>query len=278
VFDPQLQSRWPLALATAAMLASCGGGGSSSDSAAPAPSPSALTRPVDLSDSEIATLIYSGARTPQDFYREENATGHANIAKTHIKNTDVDASVAAAEAQFELCTNDWNEALAWSEATAQNAPQYSQLIATNDDARYFEFGRLRAGSPELYVQARVYKCAYLDRSSANLRASGGSAGHLNVRPLDATELKRVSEYLWQFTAYNNFGYAVLDSASTNANEHTLYIGKLVREGVSASCDRIDVIAWRHNVDPSTGSASLNVQSLWSFGAHESSGIAQLCAE
>ena len=278
MLDPQLQSRWPLALAIAAMLASCGGGGGSSGSSAPTPAPSALTRPVDLSDASIASLVYSGARTPQDFYREENATGHELIAKTHIKNTDVDPSIVAAQAQFELCTNDWNEALAWSETTAQNAPEYSQLVATNDDARYFEFGRLRAGSPELYVQARVYKCAYLDRSTANLRAGSGSAGRLNARPLDAAELKRMSEYLWQFTSYNNFGHAVLESENTNANEHTLYIAKLVRAGLSASCDRIDVIAWRHSVDPSTGSASLNVQSLWSFGAHESSGVAQLCTE
>jgi hypothetical protein len=112
-----------------------------------------------------------------------------------------------------------------------------------------------------------------------LRDVGGAAGKMNIRPLSAEELKRLSEYLWQFTDYNNFGHAVLKSAGAGSStlEHTLHIASLVRDGMSATCDRIDVIAWKHNVDPTTGVLTHSVQQQFSFGAHESAGVAELCA-
>jgi hypothetical protein len=268
-----------LTILMVSLLAACaGGGGDAPASPASASTSSADPRPVAQSDLEIATAIYAGQRTPDDFYNESAPNGHDVVATMHLKNTDIDPTLGASQAQFELCTNDWNQALGWSETSAQHAPQDSNLVATNDDPRYFEFGRVRPGSPEVYVQARVYKCAYLDRTTANLRAASGSAGQLNVRPVDAAELERLSEYLWQFTTYNNFGHTVLKSSGSSGAtlEHTLIIASLVRGGVSATCDRIDVIAWRHSVDPATGLATLSVQPLWSFGAREASGLAQLC--
>jgi hypothetical protein len=275
---PQL--RWPLLAATALLLSGCGGGGGGSESS-PSSASIASPRPVEQTDLQIASAIYDGsARTPNGFYAEAIASGHANIATTHVKNTDIDPALSSSAAQFELCTNDWNEALNWSETSAHNSPQYSNLVATNDDARYFEFGRVRSGTPELYVQARVYKCAYLNRTAANLRSSSGPAGQLNMRPLTADELRRISEYLWQFTMYNNFGNVVLKSSASNGAtlEHTLHIAKLVRGGMSASCDRIDVIAWRHQVDSTNGALTLDVQPLFSLGARETAGVAQLCAQ
>jgi hypothetical protein len=126
----------------------------------------------------------------------------------------------------------------------------------------------------------VFKCAYLDRAAANLRASAGAAGTLNRRPLTAAELRDLSEYLWQFTKYNNVGYAVLDSigsATTAALSHTLHIGVLARGGISSSCDRVDVITWRHTLDTASGTLQLEVTTLWSFGAREASGIVSLCS-
>ena len=152
-------------------------------------------------------------------------------------------------------------------------------METNDDARYFEFGRMRQGDPDFYLRARVFKCAYLDRSSADLRSTAGPAGRLNQRPLTATDLRTLSEYLWQFTTYNNFGHAVIKSAgATTATglSHTLHIANLVRGGVSASCDRIDIVSWMHALDATSGDLQLDMQTLWSFGARESSGVAQLC--
>ena len=158
-------------------------------------------------------------------------------------------------------------------------PLYADLVATNDDTRFFEFGRVQLSDPELYVQTRVYKCTYLDRTNADLRTANGAAGQLNIRPITAAELQRISEYLWQFTSYNNFGNVVLNSVGTTSASmaHTLHIAKLVRGGMSASCDRIDVFSWTHNIDAATGALTLSVQTLWSFGARENNGVTELCS-
>jgi hypothetical protein len=267
------------AIASAVLLVGCGGGGGESSSTSPAAI--APPRPVEQSDLQIAATIYQGTdRTPSGFYSEASPGGHASVATLHVKNTDIDPSLEKSAAEYELCTNDWNQALSWSETNALNSTQYSNLVSTEDDERFFEFGRVQTGTPELYVQERIYKCAYLNRAAANLRSPTGEAGQLNVRPLTSDELRRFSEYFWQFTTYNNFGHVVLKSSgsSTGSLEHTLHIASLVRGGVSASCDRVDVVAWRHRVNGTTGALTLDVQPLWSFGAHESAGIAELCGK
>lgn len=263
-------------LLAALVLAGCGGGGDG-DSATPTPA-AASARPVEQSDLQIAQAAYGGTpRTPAGFHTDPLPSGHANVSTTHLKN--VDLGGAAGAPAYELCTDDWNEALSWSEAAAQNALQYAGLMETNQDARFFEFGRLRPGEPEFYTRSRVFKCAYLDRSATDLRNAGGPAGRLNLRPLTAAELRSLSEYLWQFTIYNNFGHAVLKSSgttTTNGLSHTLHLANLVRSGTSAGCDRIDVEIWVHTVDASSGHLHRDVQPLWSFGARESAGVVQLC--
>ena len=274
----ELPGRWRLAALAAIALSACGGGG---DSAAPTPSASAPPRPVTQSDLQIAQSVYGlGPRTPVGFYSDPPPSGHGYVSTMHLKNADVDAAAVAPQPLYELCTDDWNQALSWSELGAQSSPQYSDLVETNDDPRYFEFGRVRQGDPTFYIRARVFKCAYLDRAAANLRASTGPAGMLNRRPLTAAELRELSEYLWQFTKYNNVGYAVLDStgsSSVAALTHTLYMGVLARDGLSSSCDRVDVISWRHTMDATTGSLQLEVATLWSFGARDSAGAVSLCS-
>jgi hypothetical protein len=263
-------------LLAAIAASSCGGGGG--EPAQPATSPA---RAVTQSDLQIAQSLYAGApRTPAGFYAESAPTGLTHVATVHLKNTDLSAS-AASQPSHELCTDDWNQALAWSETSAQQAADYANLVETNDEARYFEFGRTRTGDPQFYVRARVFKCAYLDRSSADLRASAGPAGQLNRRPLSASELQTLSEYLWQFTGYNNFGHVVLKSAADAAASgfsHTLHIASLTRGGVSSSCDRIDVIAWRHDLAAATGALERSATTLWSFGARENAGVAELCSD
>lgn len=268
-----------IALAIAVALSSCGGGGGEDDAPSTAP---AAARAVEQSDLQVAQGVYgNGSRIPDGFYTGPAASGQDHVSTVHLKNTDIDASLSALHPQYELCTNDWNQAVDWSEASAQSAPQYADLVATNDDARYFEFDRVRGGEPQFHVRTRIFKCAYLDRATADLRAAIGSAGQLNQRPLTAADLRTLSEYLWQFTSYNNFGHVVLKSSGAttgSALAHTLIMGELVRNGLSTGCDRIDVIAWRHTADSTSGALELDVQTLWSFGARESGGAAQLCAE
>lgn len=268
-----------IALAMTVALGSCGGGGGDDDAPSTA---TAAARAVEQSDLQIAQGVYgNGSRTPAGFYAQPAASGQTHVSTVHLKNTDLDASLTAPHPQYELCTNDWNQAADWSESIAQSAPQYADLVATNDDARYFEFDRVRDGEPQFYLRTRIFKCAYLDRATADLRTPTGSAGQLNQRPLTAADLRTLSEYLWQFTSYNNFGHVVLKSSGTTTGSgltYTLIMGKLVRNGLSAECDRIDVIAWRHTADSTSGALELDVQTLWSFGAQESGGVAQLCTK
>lgn len=273
-----------LAVASAVIVtSSCGGGGGGSSgaptNAAPPSSAPIVTRAVTQSDLEIAKAIYAGTpRTPEGFYEDAEPSGAEYVATAHLKTDDI-AAASASDPLHELCTDDWNQALSWSETHAQSASAYTDLVATNEDARYFEFGRVRAGAPDIYVRDRVFKCAYVDRAAANLRVEEGAAGQLNMRPLTGAELREFSEYLWQFTSYNNFGYAVLKSSgesSAGTLTHTLHIASLVRNGISATCDRIDLLAWRHTLDAATGALTLDVDTEFSFGARESGGVAELC--
>ena len=275
----KLRGRWRLAALAAIVLSACGGGGG--DSSAPTPAASAPPRPVTQSDLQIAQSVYgSGPRTPAGFYSDPPPSGHDYVSTMHLKNADVDAAVVAPQPLYELCTDDWNQALAWSELGAQNAPQYSDLVETNDDPRYFEFGRVRQGDPTFYVRARVFKCAYLDRAAANLRAAAGAAGKLNRRPLTAAELRDLSEYLWQFTPIQQRGLRSdreqrhVDARVTDA--HVAH-GQAGARRNFGSCDRVDVVAWRHTLDTMTGSLQLEVTTLWSFGARESAGVVSLCS-
>jgi len=225
-------------------------------------------------------MLYTDSqRKPANFYTEPPPSGLGAVATMHLKNTDVNTGTVS---QYELCSDDWNQALAWSEASATNSASYANLVATDTTARYFEFSRLRDSTPSLYIRARVYRCTYLDRSSVNLQSvatTARAAGRLNASQVSATELRTLSEYLWQFTMYNNTGNAVLQSAGANTSQglsHTLYIASLTRAG-GGTCDSIDVVTWTHTVDSATGMLQLRVEEGWSYGVRRNGGLIEYCS-
>lgn len=246
------------------------GGGSSSDA------PVVNDRPVAQTDMEIAQMLYLDTRrTPQGFYTDAAPPMQGVVTTAHLKNADLSGPNAP---QFELCTDDWNTALAWSDQVATGA-QASNLVETNTTARYFEFGRVKAGTPQTYVRARVYRCSYLDRSAVDLRNPSSIAGQFNQRPLNATELQQLSEYLWQFTAYNNYGNTVLKSSGVSASDnlqHTLIVASLMSSSTSGGCDRVQIAGWTHRTDAQTGALTQSTQSLWDFGARRVAGVVELC--
>lgn len=269
-------------LGLAATLTACGGGGSGADTQAAlppaAPSAEATSRPVTQTDLEIARLVYSDSqRTPEGFYTEPDPGWNAQVATFHIKNSDLAALVPDAP-RHEVCASDWNDALAWSEQVAQSAPAYSDLVETSDNAHWHEFTRLVRGPDPRYLRMRVYDCSYVDRAGVDIGADDGSAGVLNQRPVTAPALATLSEYLWQFTLYNNFGHAVLASrsqATGGAIGHEIVIASLER-GAAGACDFITVNAWTHRADTSSGELELVTTPLWSFAARENAGFTELC--
>ncbi len=235
-------------------LTGCGGGGG--ESPAPAPgAPAQVVRPVVQTDAEIAALLYSDRqRTPADFPLDLPPSGHEQVTTLHLAG----------------CTDDWDEALAWSETAANDAPVYSDLVATVTDPRYYEFGRAPRTPADDYVRMRVYRCAFFDPV----------AGTLNVRPLDAVTVGQFAAYQWQFTPYNNFGNVVLERATrttSSAIEHTLDLATLTRATGAGACDRVEVIAWTWRVLLATGKVEVETAALLDFRARLTDGVAEVCA-
>jgi hypothetical protein len=252
-------------------LACCGGGGSQSAS------PPGAAYGIALNNLEIATQLYLDVqRTPAGFLADPPPPGAGVVATHHLQSGELAMPVPAS---YEVCSNDWNEALAWSEATAAPGGSYASLVGTSDTSRYFEFDRTQPGTPAVFLRQRVYQCSYLDRSDSSAAVASGPAGVLNVQPRDSAAMRELSEYLWHFTSWNNFGSAVLASvADSSAADlgHTLVVATLARDAVSAGCDRVAVLRWRHSLDTTTGALQRSLTTLWSFSSRQSGNAAVGC--
>ena len=259
-------------LAPALFACACAGGGAGNP-----PTPAA--RSVAQSDLEIADLLYTDrARTPPGFYTEDApSTGYT--ATFHIKNSDVALLAAPTDPTYELCSDDWNQALAWSETVAVAAPVYSDLTATDSNEHFFEFVRVPRSTTLGTERMRVYRCAFVDRVGADAGRSTGTEGHLNRRPVAASDLKWIVEYLWRFSSYNNVDNVVLKSAAiagATSPTHELTLAALTRGAGAAGCDRVRVFAWRYRADPASGELTSELSGLWNFDARNDSGSTQLC--
>lgn len=281
-----------LVLMSLACLAACGGGGGggastpSSSNSQPAsvtpPAPVVTTPPsTESADLSLAARLYKGdERTPAGFDVE---TRPANVAGTlstrHLKNTDFATGPQAAGATFEVCTNDMAQAIDWSERLATWQGQYSDLVEVRADAHVFEVVRVPRADVTAMLRHRVFRCDYLDRSNTDLRADVGAAGSMNQRPLTADELEKLSEYLWQFTMFNNSDYAV-DSSTRSATGSTLTqtirMGQLVR-GASGSCDTVQLVDWTHTMNSADGSLSRSLSNVRTFKVKSVSSAAQVCS-
>jgi hypothetical protein len=271
-----LFDRMPYLLPSGLALLLCGCGGGAETLSTTPPTASA-TGVVAQSNSQIASLIYSDTqRTPAGFYTDAAPVFAGYVATSHLKTIDLNN---AAVLRYELCSDDFNQALQWSETANSVSGDNAALTGNETTAQYFEFDRLRAGTPQGYLRQRIYKCAYLNRSTVDLQAGSGEAGILNTRPLDAASLKQVSEYLWQFTSYNNFGNVVLSSTGATDNNnltHSVIIATLVRASNAGSCDTVNVTDWKHSMNTGTGELTLSVTPLFNFRAQESGGAVSVC--
>lgn len=281
-----------LGVVVAMSLAACGGGGGGS--AAPssqAPqnvsqppaqaSPPASPPSTSSADLALAARIYKGdERTPAGFDVESRpASVMGTLSTRHLKNTDFAAGPQAAGPTYEVCTNDMAQAIDWSEQLATWSGQYSDLVEVRDDAHQFEMVRVPRADNTAMLRHRVFKCDYLDRSGSDLRADTGAAGEMNQRPLTAVELEALSEYLWQFTTFNNSEYAVESSSSASAVGeivHTIRLGRLVR-GANGGCDTVRILDWSHHMNAANGALSRSLTELRSFQVSYSGGAVSSCA-
>ena len=266
--------RCAIGVVVIASLGACGGGGSS----VAAQDPQAA-RPVTQSDLEIAQLLYTdSARTPPGFYSEP-APSSDYTATFHIKNTDLAPPATPTDPAFEVCTDDWNQALDWSETVAAARPVYSDLTETDTTEHYYQFVRTPRSTSLPTDQMRVYRCTFLDRVGANIARMTGAAGHINKRPLTSADVKWTLEYLWRFSVYNNVDNAVLKSAAAAhaaSPAHELTLAQLVPGAGANGCDRVRVFAWNYRADAASGALQSEQRDLWSFDARRDNSTVQLC--
>jgi len=279
-----------LVLVSLASLAACGGGGgaagnppaSTNSQPATVTPPPVVTPPSTLAaDLSLASRLYKGdERTPGGFDVEARpASVLGTLSTRHLKNTDLATGPQAAGPTFEVCTNDMAQAIDWSERQATWQGQYSDLVEVKNDTRMFELVRVPRADVTAMVRHRVFRCDYLDRSSTDLRADVGAAGSMNQRPLNADELESLSEYLWQFTMFNNSDYAVetsTRSTSGNTLTQTIRMGQLVR-GVAGSCDTVQLVDWTHTMNSVNGSLTRSLTNVRTFQVTSASSAAQSCA-
>jgi hypothetical protein len=285
-----MNTRNLLVVMLSATFAACGGGGGSgSGASASVSAPTSVTSPPVVSapsgttsaDTTLADRLYKGTqRTPDGFAveaRPSNVSG--TLSTRHLKNTDFATGPQAISPTYEVCTNDMAQAIAWSESQANWNGQYSDMSEVHGDSRLWEITRVPRADATALLRHRVFRCDYLDRANTDLRADGGAAGSMNQRPLTATELAALAEYLWQFTMFNNSDYAVQSSsgsASGSSLVHTIRMGQIVR-GASGTCDTVQIVDWTHTMDSSTGALTRSLSNVRTFKAKSSGGTTELCA-
>jgi hypothetical protein len=277
-----------LGVAIAMSLVACGGGGSAAPAssspqnvtASPVSSPAPSQPSTGAADLALATRLYKGdERTPAGFDVEVRpASVSGTVSTRHLKNTDFATGPQAASPTYEVCTNDMAQALDWSERQSTWNGQYSDLAEVRGDAHVFEIVRVPRADTTAMVRHRVFKCDYLDRSSSDLRVDNGAAGAMNQRPLTADELEALSEYLWQFTMYNNADYAVESSArSVNGSElkQTIRLGQLVR-GANGGCDTVQLRDWTHTMNTTDGTLSRALTDVRTYQVKSTGGVVGTC--
>ena len=256
-------------------LTACSGGAGTSD--APAPTNPQPLKIIPSNEAIIATVYDRAYSVPENFFVDERAGTTRSFSLYHVKDTSV---------SYELCTNDYAEALAWEDADNLNRPVSGYFAGSYENEMYFEFVReltfpddvgniANDTSPGF---ARVFKCSSIDRNGVDRNLRNGYGGTLNTRPLTAEVVRDFAEYLWQFTFFETADRKVLDSYSTertNAYDHTLLLGFVINQGFG-QCDRIEVVDWIFSADKSTGTVSRDFRFLFSLEAQLVDGVPEQC--
>lgn len=234
-------------------------------------------RPLPGNDEIIAAVYAPGYTVPEGFFVDERANTAGSYSIYHVRD---------ASGTYELCTDDYDQALEWEAADNQSRSVGGAYVGSYENEKYFEFVR-ELSYPDAvgYVQsptspgfARVFKCSMVERDGADASALDGYAGILNARPLTAGTLGDFAEYLWQFTFVSVSRTKVLDSygwESQEAFEHTLLLATVVNQG-DGRCDRIEIAEWIYSSEEASGSLSRTFNFLFAIEAMQENGVIYEC--
>ena len=260
------------------IVAACGGagGGESTHTESATVAPDKIALPTVA---EILQKTYdTGYHVPDGFLVDARAATEVRSYTVH--------HVLDATHSFELCSDDLTEAQAWEAADNASRAVQGYFVTSFENDRYFEFVRELSYDDDVGNidditspgYARVFKCGYVERSGVDRSAVNGYSGRLRVAADNATSLRELTEYLWQFRYFDVARKLVLESRTANqaaGPEHTLLIALLINQGVDA-CDRIDIIEWQFSLDPASGEIQREYLPVTSMEAELVGGAARLC--
>jgi len=261
-----------------ALAAACGGSGSTGSEPAPANSNTTVQAPAVPADGQIAALLYDASYSvPNGFYVDERASTDRSYTVHHV----LDES-----SSFELCTDDYAEAMDWEAADNASRSVQGYYVASYDNERYFEFVRELSyeddvGNIDDITSpgfARVFKCSNTSRDGVDRSLLTGYAGTINAHPLGPDSVRVFAEYLWQFTFFPTSRKNVIDSyssATSTAYEQTLVLAFASSQGADR-CDRIEVAKWTFSADRATGEVGKTFETVKFFEATIENGAAVTC--
>lgn len=234
------------------------------------------TKPLPQ-DSEILTKIYDiHYQVPESFYTDARTSTPGSYTVYHVK--DISAS-------YELCTNSYDEALAWEANDNDNRAVYGDLVGAYENEKYFEFIRelsypddigniSLSNSPGF---ARIFKCDYVNLTGTDSNLYDGYAGILRTWPTSSDAIRIFSEYMWQFTFWPN-RKAVIETISvtrSDAHQHTLVLAFAINQGTD-KCELIEVVEWVFTLNREDGEMTKEFNLLRRFESQLVNGIPELC--
>ncbi len=241
-------------------------------------STSELQQRILPSDSELLSAMYDiNYQAPDNFYVDERASTSRSYTLYHVKDPSI---------SYELCTDDYQQALAWETADNESRSVNGYYVDSYENDRYFEFIRELSFSDGIgnIVDltspgfARVFKCSYVNRDGVDRNLRDGYAGTLNFRPLTRESLQIYSEYMWQFTFFWPAQKKVLQSFSSeksNGFDHTLVLAFRTNRGTE-QCDLIEVVDWVFSVDKESGNLTKEFNLLFDLEAELINGVPTKC--
>lgn len=241
-------------------LSACGGGGQGSSTETAGGNSSASLSSVGVNvdaynDMDILRALYLNVRTPAGFHSETYPYSDVYYSTSHVKSAELlPIAHRAGVARYELSTDDFAEALDWSEQAAILMPMYKQLVDTRETDLYFEFTRVNLNYPQFVHLSRVFKSSAIDRSGVDLTQPGTYQGRITLQTLPADRVKMIMEYFWTFSFSNNTGNAVLKSYTTETDTdyiHKMEEAKLIT-GPLGQCDTVEIFETTYLVEKETG--------------------------
>ena len=229
---------------------------------------------------EVLAKVYDGLyQTPKYFFVDERADTPRSYVVYHVKDFSM---------SYELCTNDYYQALDWETADHDSREVNGYYVGSYENDRYFEFVRELSypssvgniNDPTSPGFARVFKCSYLNRNGVDRNIRNGYAGTLNLKALSKEAIRTFTEYMWQFTFFWPAEKKVLETFSTEtetAFQHTLMLAFATKQG-SGQCDFIDVVDWDFSVNKDNGQINKEFKHLYDMQAQLVNGVPIKCGD